>query len=404
MDWADDVAYSVHDVEDGVHRPAGSTCARSPTPTSARRWPSAARSPAHADRSADERSRSVLTDLLAVGRGRASSTARGRARSALKRLTSELIGRFAARPIAATRAARRRPAAPLRRRPGGAAAARAPRCAVLKAVAAAVRDVRPAAPQPIQAEQRSCSPTLVDGAARRGAPATLDPPFAATVRRGRPTTAARLRVVIDQVACSPTRPAGTRVDRSAARVRRRTARRSQRLERRPWPGGSAIADIAAIRERSPHRGHRRRVRRAAPRGRRLAQGTVPVPRREVAVVPCAAQPRHFHCFGCGEGGDVYSLPAEDRAHQLRRVRRAAGRPDRLPAHLRGRRHVDVQRDRGTRTRLVAANAAAAGVLRGAVARAGGRRRRGQYLTERNFDGDAAAHVRLRLRPRRAGTR
>ena len=72
------------------------------------------------------------------------------------------------------------------------------------------------------------------------------------------------------------------------------------------------------------------------------------------------RPSHnsFHCFGCAEGGGVIDVRDADRAHRVRRGRRAAGRPDRLPAHLHGG-GSSVQRDRGTRSRLLEANKKAA---------------------------------------------
>ncbi|MEJ1231332.1 MAG: CHC2 zinc finger domain-containing protein [Galbitalea sp.] len=37
----------------------------------------------------------------------------------------------------------------------------------------------------------------------------------------------------------------------------------------------------------------------------------------------------YHCFGCGEGGDVLHVPAEDGSRHLLRGGRADGGPDRL---------------------------------------------------------------------------
>ena len=62
----------------------------------------------------------------------------------------------------------------------------------------------------------------------------------------------------------------------------------------------------------------------------------------------------------------------------------------------------MQRDRGSRSRLIAANAAAQEFYAEALQSDEAAPAR-QYLTERNFDADAAAHVRLRVRARQAGT-
>lgn len=96
---------------------------------------------------------------------------------------------------------------------------------------------------------------------------------------------------------------------------------------------------------------------------------------------------HFHCFGCGEGGDVYSfLQKIEHISFVEAVEQLADRVNYTISYEGG--GPSVQRDRGTRARLVAANAAAqefyAARLREPDARAAR-----DYLTERSFD-DAAA--------------
>lgn len=98
---------------------------------------------------------------------------------------------------------------------------------------------------------------------------------------------------------------------------------------------------------------------------------------------------HFHCFGCGEGGDVYSfLQKIDHISFVEAVEVLADKVGHRISYEGG--GPSVQRDRGTRARLVAANAAAqefyAAQLRGpgaSVAR--------KYLTDRNFDSAVAEH-------------
>ncbi|WP_068278291.1 DNA primase [Aldersonia kunmingensis] len=97
---------------------------------------------------------------------------------------------------------------------------------------------------------------------------------------------------------------------------------------------------------------------------------------------------HFHCFGCGEGGDVYSfLQKIDHISFVEAVEQLADRTGYQISYEGG--GTSVQRDRGTRARLVAANAAAqefyAARLREPDAEAARK-----YLTERNFDAAAAA--------------
>ncbi|MGV9411781.1 DNA primase [Nocardia sp. NPDC003693] len=96
---------------------------------------------------------------------------------------------------------------------------------------------------------------------------------------------------------------------------------------------------------------------------------------------------HFHCFGCGEGGDVFAfLQKIEHVGFIEAVEQMADRLNYKITYEGG--GTSVQRDRGTRSRLVAANAAAhefyiaqLGTPEAETART--------YLTERNFDHNAA---------------
>jgi dGTPase len=195
MDWADDVAYSVHDVEDGVHggliRLASvDDAAREVLCEIAARQYSAESPAALAP---------VLDDLLALPtlRDLADYDGSYRAQAAAKRATSELTGRFAGAAVEATRAVHgdaplARYAADLVVPPRIAA-----ECALLKAIAVQYVMRRPGTPERQLGQRRLLSQLVA--AVLDGAPATLD-------RGLRPSWQAaesdedRLRVVIDQVA------------------------------------------------------------------------------------------------------------------------------------------------------------------------------------------------------------
>lgn len=66
---------------------------------------------------------------------------------------------------------------------------------------------------------------------------------------------------------------------------------------------------------------------------------------------------HFHCFGCGEGGDAYTFIQKiEHITFVEAVERLADRIGYTINYEGG--GTAAQRDRGTRARLVAANAAA----------------------------------------------
>ncbi len=96
---------------------------------------------------------------------------------------------------------------------------------------------------------------------------------------------------------------------------------------------------------------------------------------------------HLHCFGCGEGGDVYAfLQKIEHISFVESVEMLADRIGYTVTYSGG--GTSVQRDRGSRSRLVAANAAAQEFYAAALEseEAGPARK---YLTERNFDAAAA---------------
>lgn len=98
---------------------------------------------------------------------------------------------------------------------------------------------------------------------------------------------------------------------------------------------------------------------------------------------------HFHCFGCGEGGDVYAfLQKIEHVSFVEAVELLADRIGHTITYSGPA--TSVQRDRGSRSRLIAANAAAAEFYAAALESDEAAPAR-QYLTERNFDAEAARH-------------
>lgn len=196
MDWADDVAYSVHDVEDGVH----SGLVRLADLAGADERAAVCEQAAAAYSAEDPGDlATVLAELLALpalSELTGYDGTRG-AQVALKRATSELTGRFVTAAVTATRAVAGD--GPLARYQADLEVPRrvAAECALLKAIAARyVMRRREAAA--LQARQREMIVELVDRLADR-APDALDPALRPDWLAA-PDDAARLRVVVDQVA------------------------------------------------------------------------------------------------------------------------------------------------------------------------------------------------------------
>ena len=193
MDWADDVAYSVHDVEDGVGSGRIDLAA---VAGAAERSAVAQAATAYSSESVADLE-VVLVDLLALPAVAAGLAVQGpHAGAALKTVTSELTGRFVTGAVAATRAAA-----------GGGRLARyaadlqVPRLlraevAVLKAIALRYVMTDPIR-MAIQVGQQELLTQLVLALADRGA-AALDPLFAQYYLYAS-DDAGRLRAVLDQV-------------------------------------------------------------------------------------------------------------------------------------------------------------------------------------------------------------
>src|SRR4051812_4190537 len=132
MDWADDVAYSVHDLEDGIH--AGHVDLHALTDADDRRAVATLAASTYTDQSVDALV-AAAADLCAMPFWPQRFDGSVRALVGLKRMTSELIGRFTEAAIETTRASYGD--GPLRRYAGELVVPEQARaeCAILKAVA-----------------------------------------------------------------------------------------------------------------------------------------------------------------------------------------------------------------------------------------------------------------------------
>jgi DNA primase len=153
--------------------------------------------------------------------------------------------------------------------------------------------------------------------------------------------------------------------------------------------GSRISDrdIAAIRERNHIDevvGDYVQLRRA---GADSLKGLCPFHDEKSPSFHVRPNHGHFHCFGCGEGGDVYAFV--QKVEHITFVEAVERLADRIGYTITYTGAVsNVQRDRGSRSRLIAANAAAAEFYADALQSKEAAPAR-QYLIDRNFDVDVA---------------
>ena len=149
-------------------------------------------------------------------------------------------------------------------------------------------------------------------------------------------------------------------------------------------------DIAAIRERIKIEdvvGDYVQLRRA---GADSLKGLCPFHDEKSPSFHVRPNHGHFHCFGCGEGGDVYAFVQKvEHVSFVEAVELLADRVGYTVTYT-GAAATNVQRDRGSRSRLLAANAAAQEFYATALQSEEAAPAR-QYLLDRNFDPQAAAH-------------
>ncbi|EGD57120.1 DNA primase [Gordonia neofelifaecis] len=155
------------------------------------------------------------------------------------------------------------------------------------------------------------------------------------------------------------------------------------------PGRIPDRDIAAIREQTRIEdivGDYVTLRRA---GADRLTGLCPFHDEKTPSFHVRPHHGHFHCFGCGEGGDVYTfLQKLEHVSFVEAVEQLADRIGYTINYEGG--GTAIKRDRGTRARLVAANAAAQKYYAEQLATPDAQVAR-DFLTERGFDGNAAAH-------------
>jgi dGTPase len=195
MDLADDVAYSIHDVEDAVVSDRvpvadlGRAVEVARVTELVRLW--------YLPDAADDEVAEALQRLRALPAWVIGYDGGHRALAALKDLTSQLIGRFIRAAEVATR--ERYGAGPLTRYAADVVVPRGTvfEIATLKGIAALYL-IAAADREPVYVRQRELLAALV-AALCDAAPEALDPPFAAWWDAA-PDDAARLRVVVDQVA------------------------------------------------------------------------------------------------------------------------------------------------------------------------------------------------------------
>jgi dGTPase len=196
MDWADDVAYSVHDLEDGLH--AGLITIKNLQSSAERAVVARTAATTYCtDDVPESELTEVLDALLALDVWPRSYDGGPDTVAALKNLTSELIGRFCVAAQQATLSAA--PTRPLTRYAADLVVPRRQRleCALLKAIAAHYVMTR-AGVVAAQARERELLAELAF-AIEHGAPRTLDPLLRPSWDAAG-TDAARRRVVVDQVA------------------------------------------------------------------------------------------------------------------------------------------------------------------------------------------------------------
>ncbi len=196
MDWADDVAYSVHDLEDGLQAGLVTLTALRDSAERATVARLTLESYCAPGLTTEAELDEVFGRLLALDCWPADFDGSLHALAAVKHLTSELIGRFCAAAQQATRPAGH---PPLRRYAADLSVPRRQRleCALLKGVTASYVMRREGVAE-AQAREREIITELARAIAA-GAPETLDPLFRPDFSAA-PDDQARLRVVIDQVA------------------------------------------------------------------------------------------------------------------------------------------------------------------------------------------------------------